>query len=135
MFSFQSSSASLTNGKIRPEILELNRFDWLTSMARANTTGAGKGNYRISAHAEPVPGETNTTDNNLTNATAIMLVGLPGDGVSPFGVVDMRDVSFVARRLMCSLGDPLWDQVADINGDGRVDMKDVSIVAKAFWQH
>lgn len=96
-----------------------------------NTTGAGKGNYTISVHAEPVSGETNTGDNNLTSPITVM-VGIPGDVVSPFGAVDMRDVSFVARRFMCPLGDPLWDPVADINCDGKIDMKDVSLVALAF---
>jgi hypothetical protein len=30
-----------------------------------NTTGFAKGNYTISVYAEPVPGETDTADNNF----------------------------------------------------------------------
>jgi hypothetical protein len=49
--------------------------------------------------------------------------------------VDMKDVSYVARRFMCSPSDLLWDSVADINGDGKIDMRDISTVARHFGEH
>jgi hypothetical protein len=100
-----------------------------------NTTGFAKGNYTISAYAQPVPGETNTGDNNLTNSTAIMIVVLPGDLMPPFGSVDMKDIAYVAKRFGTDPSKPLWDPNADINGDGKVDMRDVAIVAKYFGKH
>ena len=100
-----------------------------------NTTGAGNGNYTISAYAEPVPGETNTANNSFTSPTTVMVTGMPGDLMSPFGVVDMKDIAYVAKHFATDPSKPNWDPKADINGDGKVDMKDVGIVAIAFWQH
>lgn len=97
-----------------------------------STTGFAKGNYTISAYAESVPGETNTQDNNLTSATAIMLVTMPGDLMPPFGVVDMKDIAYVAKHFATDPSSPSWDPNADINGDGKVDMKDIALVAKYF---
>jgi len=49
--------------------------------------------------------------------------------------VDMRDVSYVARRFMCVPEDPLWDPSADLNGDGKINMIDIGTVAKHFGEH
>ena len=51
------------------------------------------------------------------------------------GRVDMKDVSYVARRFMCASCDPLWDPVADVNSDGKIDMKDINTVARHFGEH
>jgi hypothetical protein len=61
-----------------------------------------------------------------------MLVGMPGDLMPQFGVVDMKDIAYVAKRFGTSQSNPLWDPNADINGDGKVDMKDIALVAKYF---
>jgi len=97
-----------------------------------NTTGAGKGNYTISAYAQPVLGETNTQNNNLTSPTAVMVVGMPGDLMPLFGVVDMKDIAYVAKHFATDPSKPSWDPNADINGDGKVDMRDIALVAKYF---
>jgi hypothetical protein len=97
-----------------------------------NTTDASKGNYTISAYAQPVSGETNTADNNFTSPTTVMVTTLPGDIQSPFGVVDMKDIAYVAKHFGSTPTSPSWDPNADINGDGKVDMKDIGIVAKYF---
>ena len=103
-----------------------------------NTTSYAKGNYTISVYAEPVPGETNTQNNNLTNPVAAM-VGMAGDIVSPFGVIDMKDVAYVAKRfgLTPEQSQPslLWDWNADFDSSGKVDMKDIALVAKYFGKH
>jgi hypothetical protein len=97
-----------------------------------NTTGVAKGNYTISAYAQPVSGETNTEDNSRTSSTAVMVTGLPGDLMPTFGVVDMKDIAYVAKRFGTDPSKPLWDPNADLNGDGKVDMRDVALVAKYF---
>lgn len=51
------------------------------------------------------------------------------------GRVDMKDVSYVAKRFWCVPGDVLWDAVADVNGDGRIDVKDIGMVARHFLEH
>jgi hypothetical protein len=60
---------------------------------------------------------------------------LQGDIQPPFGTIDMKDVSYVARRFWCVPGDPLWDPIADINADGRIDMKDIVVPARHFAEH
>jgi hypothetical protein len=99
-----------------------------------NTTGFAYGNYTISAYAWPVPGETNTQNNNLISPITVM-VTMPGDLIAPFGTVDMKDIAYVAKRFGTTPSTPLWDPNADINGDGKVDMKDIATVARNFGKH
>lgn len=96
-----------------------------------NSTGVTCGNYTLTAYAEPVLGETDTSDNNCT---CWVLVSGVSD-INEDGRVDMKDVSYVARRFMCTPSDPLWDSIADVNSDGRIDMKDISTVARNFGEH
>jgi hypothetical protein len=62
---------------------------------------------------------------------------LEGD-VNGDGVVDMRDVSFVAYYFGSFNGTKAhphgWNPQADINGDQKVDMVDIAIVAKNFGE-
>jgi hypothetical protein len=96
-----------------------------------NVSGFSIGNYIIKSYAEPVGGETNTTDNNFTSPTTVM-VGMAGDVVPPYGVIDMKDIAYVAKRFGSIPSAPLWDPNADIDGSEKVDMKDISIVARGF---
>jgi len=58
----------------------------------------------------------------------------------PDGVVDMRDIGFVARRFGLNKTDPLWSDHADVNGpqhlvpDGEVDMRDIGLIASKFGE-
>jgi parallel beta-helix repeat protein len=63
-----------------------------------NTTGLAKGNYTISAYAQPVTGETDTADNNCTSSVFITKVGDFGGGVPPRffkcdSIVDGKDLA------------------------------------------
>jgi len=117
-----------------------------------DTTGFAKGNYIISAYAWPVPGETDTLDNTLTDGWII--VAMPGDITGPDGwpdrKVDMRDIYPVARGFgaehVTDPNDPRYCQYwhktpcgscphtpnADINSDGKIDMRDIYVVARNF---
>jgi parallel beta-helix repeat protein len=116
------------------ETVSLASLDLTTLTYSWNTTGFAYGNYTISAYAWPVPGETNTANNNCTGGWVI--VSIPGDITGPNGwpdgKVDMRDIAYVARRFMCKPGDSLWDPNADINDDGKIDMIDIAIAARNF---
>jgi rhodanese-related sulfurtransferase len=70
----------------------------------------------------------------LTDTPVTFVRGMTGD-INNDDRVDMKDVSYVARRFMCLPSDPLWDSIADLNSDGKVDMKDISIIAKHFGEH
>ncbi len=72
-----------------------------------------------------------TTSYNYTNCN--VTVTMTGD-INGDGRIDMRDISYVARRFMCYPGDPLWDSNADINNDGKIDMIDIGITARHFME-
>lgn len=69
-----------------------------------------------------------------TPVTLVLHANIIGD-INGDGKVDMKDISYVARRFLCLPSDSLWDPVADINNDGRIDMKDISLVARHFGEH
>jgi len=102
-----------------------------------NTTGFAYGNYTISAYAWPVPGETNTANNNCTGGWVIVsIIGdITGPNGWPDGQVNMRDIAIVARAFGSSPGSSNWNPNADLNNDGKVDMKDIALVARHFGLH
>jgi len=93
---------------------------------RSNTTGSVKGNYTISAHAWPVPGETDTADNTLMDG--MIYVGIPGD-INGDGIVDIYDAITLANAYDSKLYDAIWNANADINSDANVDIYDALILA------
>jgi len=54
------------------------------------------GNYTLTACAAPVPNESNTANNNLT--LGWVWVGLQGDIQPTFGIIDMKDITGVAKN-------------------------------------
>ncbi|MGA3192149.1 MAG: PQQ-binding-like beta-propeller repeat protein [Candidatus Bathyarchaeia archaeon] len=94
-----------------------------------NTTGFAYGNYTISAYAWPVPGETNTADNNLTGGT--VEVTIPGD-VDGNGRVNILDAILVSNAFLATPSSSNWNPNADINGDGVVNILD-SIIQSNNW--
>jgi len=109
-----------------------------------NTTGFVKGNYTISAHAWPVPGETYTSDNNFTDGWVVVsMVGdLTGGTPNPWdfvpdGKVAGIDVSVVSRCFGSSPETQLpliWSANCDVNNNGKVDGTDVAIVSRHFGE-
>jgi len=97
-----------------------------------NTTSFAYSNYTISAYAWPVPGETNTLNNNCTGGTT--KVTIPGDINGDFKC-SLSDLSLLAKAFNTKPGDAKWNPNADINGNGNVGLSDLSIMAKHFNQH
>jgi len=100
-----------------------------------NTTDIAKGNYTISALADTVLGENDTTDNTLIDGWVI--VAMVGDISSdvpgvPDGKVDMVDMWEVAKRFGLNYPDPRFVPNYDVDGDTKIDMVDMWIVAKEF---
>jgi hypothetical protein len=58
---------------------------------------------------------------------------MTGD-INADGEVDIKDVSYVARRYGMTPSDPMWDSNADINNDDLIDIKDVSTVARHYGE-
>jgi parallel beta-helix repeat protein len=107
-----------------------------------NTTGFVKGNYTISAIAEPVPLETETSNNNMTDGWVIVaMVGdISGRSKYPDGKVDAIDVAGICSRYGAKPPDPRYDPNWDITGptqglaDGKIDARDVSLVSSKYGQ-
>ena len=109
-----------------------------------NTTGFDYGNYTISAYAWPVPGETDTTDNNFTGGSVVVsMVGdLTGGSTNvwdfvPDGKVDGKDIAVAAKCFGSAPGaqpPEIWNPNCDVNDDGKVDGKDIAIVARHFGE-
>jgi hypothetical protein len=111
-----------------------------------NTTGFAYGNYTLSAVADTVPGETNTTNNSFTDGNVRMsIVGdLTGRTPDPYdfipdGKVNIVDVSIVAKSFGQKV--PPAPANCDVSGptpgvpDGKIDISDVALVAKHFGEH
>jgi hypothetical protein len=94
-----------------------------------NTSGFAKGNYTISAEAEPVQGETDTADNTKIGGTVFVTVA--GD-VTGEGLCDMQDISILVDKFLAEPGNPRWDVNCDVNDDGIIDMADISIAVDNF---
>jgi hypothetical protein len=71
------------------------------------------------------------TPYNPTNCQ--VRITMTGD-INADGEVDIKDVSYVARRYGMTPSDPMWDSNADINNDDLIDIKDVSTVARHYGE-
>jgi len=96
-----------------------------------NTTGIDKGNYNISAFAEPVSGETDTDDNTFKNG--VVKVTIAGD-INGDCVVDMTDLGWIAYAYGATPDDPEWNPNADISNDNLIDMTELGTVAMHYGE-
>ena len=101
--------------------LNVSGWDSANACYALNTTGLAYGNYTISAYAWPVPGETNTADNNLTFGW--VKVTIVGD-VNGDGKVNLIDVFSVALAYGSYPGHPTWNPNYDINNDFEINLID-----------
>jgi hypothetical protein len=108
---------SLTNGTAATI-----SFQW-------KTTNLPKGNYKITAHAVPLLGETSITDNTCAGGT--ILVTIPGD-VNGDKYVEGKDIALIAKCFDKSIGQAGYVPNADVNGDGTIEGKDIATAAKNF---
>jgi hypothetical protein len=107
-------------------------FTWNTTDAKPHS------NYTISAEAEAVPYEIDTSDNTYTDG--IVEVRLLGD-LNNDGQVDGRDIS-EATKAFASYGPdflypgspphPRWNPNADLTNDNLIDGRDIVLIAKNF---
>jgi len=107
-----------------------------------NTTGFAKGNYTIWAYAEPVPGETDTADNTLTDDWVI--IAIVGD-VNADGIVDIEDIYLISLAYGSRpINGEYWHPTpcgacphssnTDINSDRIVDIEDIYTAALHYGE-
>jgi hypothetical protein len=96
-----------------------------------NTTGFAKGDYIISAYANPVQDETNTTNNRFTYGT--LVVTILGDVDGNFEV-DIYDVTFICECYDSKKGAPPYYPNCDIDGNDMIDIFDVTTACITYGQ-
>jgi len=97
-----------------------------------NTTGFAKGNYTISATADTVPGEIDTTDNTMIYPH-YTLITIPGD-VDGDRDVDIFDIVRMTGIYGATSLDPNYDPNCDIDDDGDIDIFDVVAAAGNYGE-
>jgi len=105
-----STSVTLLTGETKDI-----KFTWDTSTLQRYV------NYTLSAHATPVPGETDTTDNTYVDDTVILVVQGDVDGDKD---VDLYDAVKLLKCYGAKEGSPNYDPDCDIDNDGDVDLYD-----------
>jgi PKD repeat protein len=123
--------SNITN-PIATRIITLTSENFTTIIFTWETTGVTYGNYTISAHAAPVPSETDVSDNALTDGT--VLVTIPGDvnGDRKVNFVDLY--TCLIPHIGCDKGEPCYVPNYDINCDGRINMADIYIAVLHFGE-
>ncbi|MCJ7768704.1 dockerin type I domain-containing protein, partial [Candidatus Bathyarchaeota archaeon] len=96
-----------------------------------NTTTFAKGNYTISAYAQPVSGETDTADNTFVDG--LIKVSCVGDLNGDY-VTDGQDYQLVKNAIPSMPELPKWNPNADLNDDGIVDGQDFQTVKNNIGQ-
>jgi hypothetical protein len=96
-----------------------------------NTASFAKGSYTLSVVTDPVPDETDTTDNSLSFK---VIVTIPGDVKGDF-VVDIYDAIILSNAYNSVPPSSNWNPNADINCDNVVDIYDAIILANHYNQH
>jgi hypothetical protein len=97
-----------------------------------NTAGFAYGNCTIWAYVWPVPGETYTADNDLTDGW--VTVTILGDVNGDFRC-EGKDIAIIAKAYGSLIGQPAYVPNADINGDGKIDGKDIAVASKYYGTH
>jgi hypothetical protein len=91
------------------------------------------GNYTLSAVADTVPEETDTTDNTYIDGT--MLVTIPGDITTPWLYVQYLDLGRVIGNAYGKTpSSPYYDPNADINDDHKISYLDLGILLARYGQ-
>lgn len=96
-----------------------------------STVGFVRGNYVISAYAEPVEGETNMANNRITGETVAIVI--QGD-INADGRVNILDMVRIAIKVGMTYPNVNWDPNADLNSDGKINILDIVVVAIHFGE-
>jgi hypothetical protein len=94
-----------------------------------DTSDFTKGNYTLSAYAEPVQGETDTSDNALT--VGVVTLTIAGDLDGNFKV-QLADLVILAKAYGSKPAEPKWNANADIDNNDIVGLSDLVILAKNY---
>lgn len=97
-----------------------------------NTTGQTMGKYTITFFAEPVEGETDLTNNNVT-ANSVLFITIHGD-VDGDRDVDIYDIVMMSGSYGSNEGEPSYHANCDVDGDGDIDIFDIVLAASNYLE-
>jgi hypothetical protein len=129
---------------IASQNVTLSTGDSTTITLTWTTTGFAYGNYTLSAYAWPVPGETNTANNNFTDGPVKVTITGDVDGDSK---VDMTDLMLLLAGFGSRLGPDgnYWHKPPcswcphspnlDLDNNGQIDMTDIFIALNSFGRY
>jgi len=120
-----------SSGAIQTQTVSLTSGSSTTITFSSNTAGFAKGNYTISAYATPLPGETDTEDNTLTDGK--MTVTIPGD-VDGDRDVDLYDVVKICAVYGSKKGETGYQANYDINNDDNINLYDAVIACSHYGE-
>lgn len=134
-------------------VQDLSAGDSVVVAFRSNTTLLSTGIYTINLTAIQAKGETNIIDNylfhyitktisgDLNGGYAVNIIDIAetakaygsstiSEDINEDGVVNDIDLAILFLAYESGLGDPNWDQNADVNEDGKIDEGDVTSVTQ-----
>jgi parallel beta-helix repeat protein len=129
-YGMQTETFNLTIGSTTT-VRTLASRDSMNLTSTWNTTGWTKGNHTITAIAQSVPEETDTTDNTFAGW---MVVTIPGDVNGDF-TVGLPDLVLLAKAYGYKRSDSNWNPDADIDNNGTIGLSDLVILAQHYGQH
>ena len=97
-----------------------------------NTSGLTYGNFTVSAHAQPVAGQNDTSGNDFVLGTVKITV--PGDINGDFKV-SLVDLVMLAQAYGSKPNGANWNANADIDNNGIVGLSDLVLLAQHYGQH
>ena len=100
-----------------------------------STVGVAKGNYTIKAEATPIPDETDTTDNTLTDGTIVVTIPGDVDGDYDVDIYDVVKICGVYGYVIQIYPPPPEISNRDINCDRIINIYDVVIACSHYGQH
>jgi hypothetical protein len=115
-----------------PSNVSLTSGDSTAVMFTLNTSTFDMGNYSISAVADPVPVEINTTNNNCTDG--FITITIPGDINGDFRV-SLADLVILAQAFGSRPDEAKWNSNVDIDANGVVSLADLVTLAVYYGQH
>jgi len=86
-------------------------------------------NYTVTAIASTVPGETNTSNNQLSGGQ--IQIRMMGDANGD-GLVNMKDVALSIAAFNSWPGRPRWTYLCDLDLNGLVNMRDIVMIVMNF---
>jgi hypothetical protein len=114
------------------KVSALNATCTMTLLCAWNTAGLAYGNYAISAYAQPVTGQTDTSGNTFNLGT--VKVTIPGDINGDFKV-GLPDLVLLAQAYGSNPGRTNWNSNADLDGNSIAGLSDLVILAQHYGQH